>query len=64
LNERARSRLLHLFGDGEEPRFTGTFARPVNLKEIATVLGNDRFTMMAETPMPRGAIRAAPGPGF
>jgi hypothetical protein len=43
----------------KDQRFAGTSAMPVNVKQMATVRGNERFTMMAETAVRRRAIRSA-----
>jgi hypothetical protein len=37
---------------------------PVNVKQMATVRGNERFTMMAETAVRRRAVRPAPSRAF
>jgi len=48
----------------EEPRFAGIFAAPLNVKQMATVRGNARFTMMVESTVRRRAVRPAPGRVF
>jgi hypothetical protein len=48
----------------KEPRFAGTFAIALNVKQMATVHGNERFTMMAESAVRRDAVRPAQGPAF
>jgi hypothetical protein len=37
---------------------------PVNVKQMATVRGNERFTMMAETAVRQRAVRAVPSRVF
>jgi hypothetical protein len=36
----------------------------LNVKQMATVRGNQRFTMMAEFAVPRDAVRPMPGGVF
>jgi hypothetical protein len=36
----------------------------LNVKQTATVRGNERFTMMAEFTVPRDAVRPAPSEVF
>jgi hypothetical protein len=37
---------------------------PANVKHLATVRGNERFTMMAESAVRQRAVRPVPGPTF
>jgi len=48
----------------KEPRFAGTFAPPFNVKQMATVRGNERFTMMAESVVRQRAVPLAPSGAF
>jgi hypothetical protein len=48
----------------KEPRFAGTFAHPVNVKQMATVRGNEPFTMMAESLVRQRAVRPVPSRAF
>jgi len=48
----------------EEPRFAGIFATPLNVKQMATVRGNARFTMMAESLVRQRAVPPAPSGPF
>jgi hypothetical protein len=48
LSERARGRDLPRFRGGENRPFAGAFPVPGNVKQMATVRGNERFTMMAD----------------
>jgi hypothetical protein len=48
----------------KDQRFAGTSAAPFNVKEMATVLGNERFTMMAESGVRQRAVRPVPGSAF
>jgi len=48
----------------KDPRFAGTFAAPLNVKQMATLRGNERFTMMAETTVRQCAVRLTPGRAF
>jgi hypothetical protein len=44
----------------KDQRFAGTFAPPVTVKQMATVRGNERFTMMAESLVRPRAVPPAP----
>jgi hypothetical protein len=48
----------------KDQRFAGTSAMPVDVKQMATVRGNERFTMMAETAVRQRAVRPVPGRAF
>jgi hypothetical protein len=48
----------------EDQRFAGTSAVPGNVKQMATVRGNERFTMMAETAVRQRAVRPVPSGAF
>jgi hypothetical protein len=48
----------------KDQRFAGTFAAPVNVKQMATVRGNGRFTMMAESLVRPRAVPSAPSGRF
>jgi hypothetical protein len=48
----------------KDQRFAGTSATPANVKEMATVRGNERFTMMAETAVRQRTTLPARGPAF
>jgi hypothetical protein len=48
----------------KDQRFAGTSAMPVNVKQMATVRGNERFTMMAESAVRQRAVRPAPSGMF
>jgi hypothetical protein len=45
----------------KDQRFAGTSAPPGNVKQMATVRGNERFTMMTESAARRDAVRPVPG---
>jgi hypothetical protein len=48
----------------KDQRFAGTSAMPDNVKQMATVRGNERFTMMAETAVRQCAVRPVPSEAF
>jgi hypothetical protein len=48
----------------KDQRFAGTSAVPVNVKQMATVRGNERFTMMAKSVMQQCAVRQVPSGVF
>jgi hypothetical protein len=48
----------------KDQRFAGTSAAPANVKQMATVHGNERFTMMVESAMRRQAVQPLPGRPF
>jgi hypothetical protein len=48
----------------KDQRFAGTSATPATVKQMATVRGNERFTMMAETALPQRTTLPARGPAF
>jgi hypothetical protein len=48
----------------KEPRFAGTFATPANVKHMATLRGNERFTMMAESAVRHRAVGLVPSRTF
>jgi hypothetical protein len=48
----------------KEPRFAGTFAAPLNVKQMATLRGNERFTMMAESLVRPRAVPPVPSGPF
>jgi hypothetical protein len=48
----------------KDQRFAGTSAMPANVKHMATVRGNERFTMMAESAVRQRAAQPAQGPAF
>jgi len=48
----------------KDQRFAGTSAPGLNVKQMATVGGNERFTMMAESMVRQRAVRPAPRAAF
>jgi hypothetical protein len=48
----------------KDQRFAGTSATPFNVKEMATVLGKERFTMMVESAVRQRAVRRVPRSAF
>jgi hypothetical protein len=48
----------------KDQRFAGISATTANVKHMATVRGNERFTMMAETAARQCAVRPVPSRAF
>jgi hypothetical protein len=48
----------------KDQRFAGTSAVALNLKQMATLRGNERFTMMAESALRQRAVRTVPSAAF
>jgi hypothetical protein len=48
----------------KDQRFAGTSAMAANVKHVATVHGNERFTMMTETGLRQCAIQPVPSGAF
>jgi hypothetical protein len=48
----------------KDQRFAGTSAMAANVKHMATVHGNERFTMMTETGLRQRAVQPVPSGAF
>jgi hypothetical protein len=64
LSEPREADFCNVLAKAKDQRFAGTSATPANVKHMATVRGNEGFTMMAETAVRQRAVRPAPGPTF